>query len=144
MVDVLPIVYSATERFDAVNLRWRGQISENAKTAAYGNLFPEMNHNEIVGYFSPKDLLSRFLPIFLRDEDDHSRVKARFDFVKEIIRPYCSDIVEIKSQGTSVLARMFSLVHFGDWVSFYLAVKKGVDPTPVSNINLLKKKLSEI
>ncbi len=144
MINVLPLVYASSERFDAVNLRWRGQISENAKTVAYGNLFPEMNHNEIVGYCTLKDLLSRFFAIFLRDEEDHPRVKARFDFVREIIRPYCSDVVEINSQGRSLLARMFSLIHFGDWMSFYLAVKKGVDPTPVSNIDLLKKQLSEL
>ena len=144
LINVLPIVYAAIERFDAVSLRWRGQMSENAKTVAYGNLFPEMNHNEIVGYFTLKDILSRFFPIFLRDEKDHPRVKTRFELVKEIIRPYCSEVVEINSQGKSLLARMFSLIHFGDWVSFYLAVKKGVDPTPVSNIDLLKKKLSEM
>jgi len=144
MINSLPIVYASTERFDAVNLRWRGQFSENAKTVAYGNFFPEMNHNEIVGYFTLKDVLARFFAVFLRDEDDHPRVKARFDLVKEIIRPYCSDIVEINSQGKSLLARIFSLIHFGDWLSFYLAVKKGVDPTPVVNIDLLKKKLSAI
>lgn len=144
MINMLPIVYAPTERFDAVSLRWRGQISENAKTVAYGNLFPEMNHNEIVGYSTLKDLLSRFFVIFLRDEEDHPRVKARFDFVKEIIRPYCSDIVEINSQGRSLLARMFSLIYLGDWMSFYLAVKKEVDPTPVSNIDVLKKRLSEL
>ncbi len=144
MTNMLPIVYASAERFDAVSLRWRGQISENAKTVAYGNYFPEMNHNEIVGFSTLKDLLSRFFVIFLRDEQDHPRVKARFDFVKEIVRPYCPEVAEINSQGKSLLARMFSLVHFGDWMSFYLAVKKGVDPTPVSNIDMLKQRLSEI
>jgi len=62
--------------------------------------------------------------------------------VKEIIRPYCSNIIEVRSQGKSLLARMFSLVHFGDWTSYYLAIKKDVDPTPVSNIDILKKSLS--
>ncbi len=140
----LPIVYSAADRFDAVNLRWRGQISENAKTVAYGNLFPEMNHNEIVGYSTLPDLLKRFFVIYLKDRDDHPRVKARFDFVKEIIRPYAADVIEVESQGKSLLARIFSLIHLGDWTSFYLAVKKGVDPTPVRNIDTLKRRLSEL
>lgn len=144
LMNMLPIVYSSTERFDAVNLRWRGQMEENAKTVAYGNFFPEMNHNEIVGYSTLKDLLSRFLVIYLLDEGDHPRVAARFNFVKEIIRPYCSNVVEIHSQGKSLLARMFSLIHLGDWTSYYLAIKKNVDPTPVSNIDMLKKSLSEL
>jgi len=144
LMNMLPIVYSSTERFDAVNLRWRGQMEENAKTVAYGNFFPEMNHNEIVGYSTLKDLLSRFLVIYLLDEGDHPRVAARFSLVKEIIRPYCSNIIEVRSQGKSLLARMFSLIHLGDWTSYYLAIKKNVDPTPVSNIDTLKKNLSEM
>jgi glucose/mannose-6-phosphate isomerase len=144
LMDMLPIVYSSTERFDAVNLRWRGQMEENAKTVAYGNFFPEMNHNEIVGYATLRDLLSRFLVIYLLDEGDHPRVAARFDFVKEIIRPYCSNVVEIHSRGKSLLARIFSLINLGDWTSYYLAIKKNVDPTPVGNIDTLKKNLSEL
>jgi glucose/mannose-6-phosphate isomerase len=144
LMNMLPIVYSSTERIDAVNLRWRGQISENAKTVAYGNFFPEMNHNEIVGYSTLRDILSRFVVIFLIDKGDHPRVAARFNFVKEIIRPYCSDVIEIESQGKSLLARTFSLIHLGDWTSYYLAIKKNVDPTPVSNIDMLKKSLSEV
>jgi glucose/mannose-6-phosphate isomerase len=144
LMNMLPIVYSSTERFDAVNLRWRGQMEENAKTIAYGNFFPEMNHNEIVGYSTLKDLLSRFLVIYLLDEGEHPRVAARFNFVKEIIRPYCSNVIEIHSQGKSLLSRIFSLIHLGDWTSYYLAINKSVDPTPVSNIDMLKKSLSEM
>ena len=144
LMNMLPIVYSSSEKFDAVNLRWRGQIEENAKTVAYGNFFPEMNHNEIVGYSTLRDLLSRFMVIYLLDEDDHPRVAARFNFVKEIIRPYCSNIIEIRSQGKSLLARMFSLIHLADWTSYYLSIKKNVDPTPVNNIDILKKNLSEL
>ena len=49
----IPVIYSANERTDAVNLRWRGQIQENAKQVAFGNLLPEMNHNEINGWAHP-------------------------------------------------------------------------------------------
>ena len=144
IVDSLPIVYSASDRFDAVNLRWRGQLSENAKTVAYGNLFPEMNHNEIVGYATLPEVLKKFFVIYLKDSEDHPRVSARFGFVDGIIKPYCAGTVEVHSTGRSLLARIFSLIHFGDWVSYYLSMKKGVDPTPVRSIDLLKKKLSEI
>ncbi len=142
LLSKLPIIYSSTERFDAVNLRWRGQMSENAKTVAYGNLFPEMNHNEIVGYSTNNDVPSRFCVIYLLDREDHPRIAARFNFVKEIIGPYCSNLIELRSQGKSLLARMFSLVYLGDWTSYYLAIKRNVDPTPISNIDILKKRLS--
>ena len=140
----LPIVYSSAERFDAVNFRWRSQLSENAKTVAYGNLFPEMNHNEIVGYSNASDPTSKFCVIYLRDRGDYPRIAARFSFVKEIIGPYCSNQIEIHSRGKSLLARMFSLIYLGDWTSYYLAIKKNVDPTPINNIDILKKRLNEL
>lgn len=144
MKDSLPIIYSSSDHFDAVNLRWRGQISENAKTVAYGNILPEMNHNEIVGYATLEDILKRFFVIFLRDAGDHPRVKVRFDLMKEIIGHYCGSILEVHSKGKNLLTRMFSLIYLGDWVSYYLAIEKGVDPTPVKNIDMLKKRLIEV
>ncbi|MGC8653158.1 MAG: bifunctional phosphoglucose/phosphomannose isomerase [Candidatus Kryptoniota bacterium] len=144
MKNSLPIIYSASDHFDAVNLRWRGQISENAKAVAYGNFLPEMNHNEIVGYATLEDILKRFFVIFLRDVGDHPRVRTRFDLMKEIISNYCGSILEIHSKGKYLLSRMFSLIYLGDWVSYYLAIEKGVDPTPVKNIDILKKQLAEV
>lgn len=49
----LPVIYGAYERTDAVALRWRGQIQENAKQLAFSHLLPEMNHNEINGWQFP-------------------------------------------------------------------------------------------
>jgi glucose/mannose-6-phosphate isomerase len=103
-----------------------------------------MNHNEIVGYATLEDILKRFFVIFLRDTGDHPRVQTRFDLMKKIISGYCGSILEIHSRGRSLLARMFSLIYLGDWVSYYLAIEKGVDPTPVKNIDILKKQLAEV
>jgi len=35
------------------------------------------------------------------------------------------------------------MVHYGDYVSFYLAIAYGINPTPVQNIAWLKKNLAE-
>lgn len=75
----LGIVYSSTERFDAVNTRWRGQIAENAKALCFGHVLPEMNHNELVGWSIRKDLLKEIQVFFLRDKEDHKRIRVRMD-----------------------------------------------------------------
>jgi len=139
----LPIVYAASDHFDAVALRWRGQLEENAKVLAYGNVFPELTHNEIVGWRMLPSLLENTTVIFLRDLHDHTRVKLRMDITKSIINKYTSRVIEVQSEGTSLLARIFSLLYLGDWVSFYLAILTGVDPTPVEVIDHLKEKLAE-
>ncbi|HYQ87123.1 MAG TPA: bifunctional phosphoglucose/phosphomannose isomerase [Bacteroidota bacterium] len=140
----LPIIYSPADRYDAVNLRWRGQLEENAKVLAYGNVLPEMNHNELVGWKVLRRLMSEMAVIFLRDRSDHKRVGLRMDLTKGIVSEFASSATEVWSEGKSGLARMFSLIYLGDWVSFYVAMLNGIDPTPVKVIDYLKWELSKV
>jgi glucose/mannose-6-phosphate isomerase len=138
------VVYSATERLDAINTRWRGQMAENGKSLMWGHVLPEMNHNELVGWRSLREQVKEMQVIFLRDKDDHKRVQHRLDITKQIVSEYTQHITEVWSEGKSPLARMFSLIHLGDWVSFYLAIVHEVDPMPVAVIDYLKEELSQL
>jgi glucose/mannose-6-phosphate isomerase len=140
----LAVCYSSTERFDAVNTRWRGQIAENAKALAFGHVLPEMNHNELVGWKVLGDLMKDIQVFFLRDKDDHPRVGVRMEITAGIIRKYTPHVTEVWSEGTSLLARMFSLISLGDWMSFYLAILHREDPTPVLVIDHLKRELGKL
>jgi glucose/mannose-6-phosphate isomerase len=81
--------------------------------------------------------------VYLHDREDHPRVTMRMEVARGIIGEYASKIIDVKSEGKSRLARLFSLVHLGDWVSFYLSMMNGVDPTPVSVIDYLKRQLDK-
>jgi glucose/mannose-6-phosphate isomerase len=139
----LPILYSASDHFDAVNVRWRGQISENAKQLAFGHVLPEMNHNEIVGWNMDRSLMKRMTVVFLRDRGTHPRVQLREEITKKIVKSYASDVLEVRSEGRSLLARIMSLVYLGDWVSYYLAILNQQNPTPVKAIEYLKGELAK-
>lgn len=138
----LPIFYSASDHFDAVNVRWRGQISENAKQLAFGHVLPEMNHNEIVGWNTDRALMKRMVAVFLRDRKTNQRVRLREEVTKKVIEKYASDVLEVWSEGKSLLARTFSLVYLGDWMSWYLAILNDQNPTPVKVIEYLKGELA--
>jgi glucose/mannose-6-phosphate isomerase len=140
----LGVVYSSTERFDAVGTRWRGQIAENGKALTFGHVLPEMNHNELVGWRVLEEQMREMQVFFLRDKDDHPRVKIRMDITKEIIGRYTPHVTEVWSEGSSLLTRMFSLIYLGDWMSYYLAMLHGVDPTPVEVIDHLKRELGKV
>jgi len=140
----LPVIYSSADLLDVVNLRWRAQLSENAKILAYGNLYPEMNHNELVGWKLNEDILKKIVVIYLRDDEDNERIKLRMDITSGIIGKYSDNVINISSDAKGKLERIFDLVYLGDWVSFYLAILNGVDPTPVDIISFLKKKLERI
>ncbi len=140
----LPVIYSSADRFDTVNVRWRGQFSENAKMLAYGNVFPELNHNEIVGWEAQKDVMKNIHVVILRDREDYARVQLRMEITKSIIGEFADGITEVHSEGKSLLARMFSLLYLGDWASFYLAMLNNIDPTPVKKIDFLKSELGKV
>ena len=140
----LPIIYAGGDRLDAIVLRWRGQICENAKQLAYGHVFPEMNHNELVGWQELPDLLRQAVVVFLRDKGVHRRIQRREELTKQLVGERAKNTLEVWSEGKSYLARLFSLVYFGDWVSFYLAILNGVDPVPVHAIDLLKSELGKV
>jgi glucose/mannose-6-phosphate isomerase len=82
--------------------------------------------------------------VFLRDEDDHARVARRIEITRDEIASTGADVREVESRGATRLARLMSLVQLGDFVSFYLAMLEGVDPTPVAPIDRLKKELTRL
>jgi glucose/mannose-6-phosphate isomerase len=142
--DKLPIIYSPAEHLDTINIRWRGQLAENAKQLSSGHVLPEMNHNELVGWKVLSNLMKQMHVIFLKDTGTHKRVAIRGEITKNIVSQYAGGVTEIESEGKSLLARMFSLIHFGDWVSFYLAILNNEDPEPVAVIDFLKGELAKV
>jgi len=140
----LPVIYGAAGTTEVVAQRWKGQICENAKAPAHYNVFPEWNHNELVGTEVPKDLLKRFQVVMLRDKNDHVRIQKRIDITKDIWRSAAGSVTEVWSRGNSDMARIFSLIYIGDYASVYLAFMNGVDPSTVEKIDLLKGKLAQM
>lgn len=142
--DTLPIIYADDTLMNPVQLRWRGQLEENAKTLAYGNAFPEMNHNEIVGWDQIAHLTGRLSVLVLHDHDDNRRIEERMEITEDLIKDHTVNYLALETRGNSRLTRLFSLIQMADWTSFFLAILYEVDPTPVSKIDLLKSKLAEI
>lgn len=143
LVHSVPVIYSASDVLGTINLRWRGQLQENAKHFAFGNVLPEMNHNEINGWQLPLDQVQHFTAVLLRSkEDEHPRVQKRFDVLADILKDKGVNVITADAQGGDRLPRMFSLIVLGDWVSFYLAMLTEVDPTPIPSIDRLKQALA--
>ncbi len=140
LADKTPVIYCA-DTAEAVALRWRQQINENAKMLCWHHVLPEMNHNELVGWHAPQP---RIATVWLRNRDDHPRTAARIDIVKEIVGHFAGASIEVYSKGATLVERQMYLVHLGDWVSFYLAQQRGVDPVEIRVIDFLKAELAKI
>jgi len=141
MKDSTIVVYSSDE-FSGVTKRVKTQINENSKMPAKYDVFPELDHNEIVGYQNERLNKNSFV-LILRDKDEPEEIKARIEITKDLIKDKVKGIEEIWTEGKSKLAKMMSLVFLGDVLSYELAVLNNVGPAEVENIVILKRKLKD-
>ncbi len=138
--NTIPIVCGLTEN-TSVARRLKCQFNENSKIPGKFETFPELNHNEIIGWEAPRNITKHFSVILLRDKDEPPRIKSRIEMTKEIAVKRFSKVLEIHASGHKKLAKLLSAMYVGDFVSIYLALLREVDPTPTKNINYLKHKL---
>lgn len=139
----VPIVYGSQGVTGVAALRWKCQFNENSKIPSFWHTFPELNHNETVGWELLKSVTQKFCLILLRDKDGEERIKRRIAITKSLIEKQFGQVLQVWAEGKSKLAKTFSLIYFGDFTSAYLAILNGVDPTPVQKVEILKKKLAE-
>jgi glucose/mannose-6-phosphate isomerase len=139
----IPIIYSGYERFDAVATRFKSQICENAEMLAFANVFPEQNHNEIMGFNKMYDLDKKLTIIILRDIQEHKRIVARMEVISQYLRDKGLKVLTLDSRPGQDLNRIFYFIQYLDFASYYLALLNGVDPCPVAAIDYLKNKLAD-
>jgi glucose/mannose-6-phosphate isomerase len=137
----VPVVHGAGPTV-AVARRWRTQINENAKAAAFWSELPEADHNEICAWERGRDA-APLVGVFLVDPDQHPRVDSRIELTAAEVERAGAPVISVEARGDSRLERVLSLVLLGDLVSVYLAVLEGVDPTPVEPIERFKAALGE-
>ena len=139
----LPLVYGSEGLFKAVAMRWKTQINENSKWPCFWNIFPELDHNEIVGYEIENSINRQVKIVYLQDKKGFSRVEQRREITRKIIEDKVAEFIVCPTKGKGKMARMFSLIFLGDLMSYYLAILNQVDPSPVACIEDLKKELAK-
>jgi glucose/mannose-6-phosphate isomerase len=137
----LPVIYGAGILAEVAR-RWKGQFNENSKTTAFYELFSELNHNAIVGYHFPEEVLRRTTVILLDSEYLHERVRLRYTITQQLLEKADIAFEIVKGEGTSALSQMLSLIFLGDYVSYYLALLNNTNPTTITEIEFLKNSLA--
>jgi glucose/mannose-6-phosphate isomerase len=121
--------------------RWKGQISELAKAWAQFEFLPEADHNTLAGIMNPEDLFARSMVVFLRAASYHPRNLLRIDLTRKLFMLEGINTDVFEAAGDTPLAHLWTTLHFGDYMAYYLAMAYGIDPTPVDIIEDLKAEL---
>ncbi len=135
------LVVYAEDKYESTALRLKQQINENSKLHCWYNVIPEMNHNELVGWREQNDALA---VLILRADDEYHRNTERILFKKDVIVKLSENVYEIDAKGANTFEKHFYLIHFGDWLSYYLGVAQGYDPMEIDVLNSLKGHMSSI
>ena len=130
--------------YTPIAIRWRHQLNENSKIIARCDIVPECNHNDIVGWSGNPDISKQFSCILFRDKDEETiDMKTRLNFMRDLFHNTAGNVIEVSPKGKNQLAKMMYLMCLGDFTSCYLAVLRGINPSPVDIITELKKRLAE-
>lgn len=143
LVGRTPVIYTAGCEAHAAGLRLKAQLNENSKVPACLAQFPELDHNDLVGWDLAAADRGRFVLLILRGMNEHERIDRRVELTRSLLAEEFPEIHEIKSSAPGVLGRIMSLVQYGDFLSCHLARLRQVDPLPVSRIISLKKALGK-
>ena len=139
----IPIIYGAGIMAEVAR-RWKGQFNENAKTASYWEIIPELNHNSLAGLEYPKNLREKIFVIILESKFDHSRNRLRANLTAQILEKKRLDYdFVLLEPAPSPLSAIIETILLGDYVSYYLAILNNVEPNPIPVIKFLKDKLAE-
>lgn len=134
-------VFYAGSLMAPVAYKWKISWNENAKNVSFWNEYPEFNHNEFIGWtshpiekpFAVFDLLSNF---------EHPRILERFAISDRLLSGKRPKAIEVHIKGSSPIAQLLWGSILADFVSVYVAILNGVDPTPVPLIEKLKSELA--
>ena len=133
-----PIIYFAWG-LQPVAIRYKNSLQENSKMHAMIEDIIESSHNGIVGWGTKNN----FQPILLRGQDDYTTTKERWEILKEFFESQNIEYKEVISENGNILTKIICLIYLLDYSSIFLAVKLGVDPTPVDPINFVKERLTK-
>lgn len=139
----IPLFYGANSLMDGIARRWKSQINENTKLFASYNSFPEITHNEIECWQNLNSFKKLCKVLILNDTVPYAEDKKRITLGLNLITAKVGPVEHVYPIGKSSLARLFSLVYLGDFVSVYLALLYATDPTPMPMIDFIKSHLGK-
>jgi len=135
------VVIYGSGAFGAVARRWKTQLNENAKVWAFWDTLPEAHHNSVVGYGLPHEMPHIAAAVLIFPPGMHPQLEQRYDLTCHLLEHEGIPSYVVDVQGPTPLCQMLTGTYFGDWVSFYLAMSQGIDPSPIPPIDYIKSQL---
>jgi len=135
-----PGIIYASPLLKSASYKWKIDINENAKQMAFCDVFSELNHNEMQGWLETNEV--EYASIVLCTSFEDSSMQKRIDITAKLLEKYGYEPKAVTASGSNHIQQLLETVLLGDYVSAYLAILNGIDPTPVKLVEQFKKDLA--
>ncbi|OGB85578.1 bifunctional phosphoglucose/phosphomannose isomerase [candidate division Kazan bacterium RIFCSPLOWO2_01_FULL_48_13] len=140
LVGLTPLIYASDNYWPVARIA-KIKINENSKVPCFWNIIPEMNHNEMLGFTNPQG--GRYFALMLKDASDHPSINHRMEVLSTVLRGRGINSQIINMIGNNYLEKVLSSLMLMDWVSYFLALELGIDPTPVDMVEQFKAAMAK-
>jgi glucose/mannose-6-phosphate isomerase len=139
LVGKVPVVYGADGVGASAARRFKSDLNEYGKVPAFWNALPELNHNEIVGWSRSA---ADFVIVMILDSADDDTISERWRVTRSLIEDFVGEVIELKTEGSSALARLMSVVMMGQMSAIYVGLALGTDPGVAPTLDQVKERLA--
>ncbi|MEA2677808.1 MAG: glucose/mannose-6-phosphate isomerase [Chloroflexota bacterium] len=141
LLDRLPVI-EGSGFLAAVARRWKTQLNENANSTATAEELPEATHNTVVGYDQPETLRDHHYMVFLEGSGDNPRNARRARLSRDMLDAIGTAQQRVVFDQSGRFTKACAAIALGDYVSFYLAMLYGVDPSATPALTVVKQTLA--
>lgn len=136
----VPVIYASAKNLP-IAYNWKIKFNETGKVPAFYNVFPEVNHNEMVSFDvseATRPLSKNFHFIIIRDPADHPKILKRMEVMAKLFRDRGLSVsILVLENGEAYYKTFYSLL-LADWTAYYTSLGYGMDPQEVALIEEFK------
>lgn len=119
----------------------RNQTNETAKSFAAFSELPELNHHLMEGLKNPSD--KKLIAVFINSALYSDKLKKRLQLTQDVVEKNGIPFIEYTPAGSTKLSQVLNTLSFGGYLTFYLAMLYGQDPSVIPWVDYFKQQLEK-
>ena len=128
--------------FTGMARRWKTQFNENAKVWAFFETIPELLHNSVESFGTAQGLGGDLMVLLLQPDVQEGGANAHFQVVSQQLDGNGVPNRILHGETANPLSQLLTMLLLGDYVSYYLAMLRGVDPSATPTLQAAKEDLA--
>ncbi|MDE1974936.1 MAG: hypothetical protein KGI49_00250 [Patescibacteria group bacterium] len=131
----IPLIYASSRNTFAAKFM-KIAMNETGKTAAFWNVFSELNHNEMMSFTGGAD---RFRIMYMTDEEDGPQIKKRMEVMQRLVKDRGGEVMGVALDGKSHYEKLANSIYLSHWTAYFTAKASGQDPASTALVEEFKK-----